>query len=235
MKSIFKVCILFLVLVCVGCATVRGPQTFEVSGDYRSRHIKKIAVLPMMLSLSTQSLVNFESIGSLPSDVDTCRLIYPIVVNTVEHKNYTLLEPQTMAELFEKNGLHNIQQVYGLESKKLGGILNADAVLYFFIIDASSISEITFFVKLVDAKDGAVLWSSICNAPQRGGMAGGIAGGIGGAIGGGLSFFGPFAAAGGALVGSKIDKFIYSKLATMEGKIKETVINGFKSLPKMRI
>lgn len=233
-SSLIKVCILFIISsLCIGCATVRLPPTYEVSKDYASRNIKSIAVLPVELSLSTQALVNFKNIGAIPEDGDVCKLFHPIIVNAVKQKRYAILDSETMIELLEKNRLYNIQQIYALNKEELAKIFNkVDAVLYTFVIDASSVNNIKFFAYLMDTRDASLLWATSAKASEGGGMVGAVSGGVGGVIAAGASFLGPIAAAGGALVGDKISRFMYSKLVPLESKAKQTVVQNFKTLPK---
>jgi hypothetical protein len=233
-KLITKAICFFLVFLINGCATVRLPANFELAGDYKARQIKTIAVLPVELSLSTEGLTNFERAGGLPKDEDICRIFYPAVIKALKHKNYAILDTNKMISLLQENGLENIQQVYIFPKGKLAKILNADALLYFYVFDVSSLANISFFVTLVDARDQKVLWSSLGTASQQRGMAGGVAGGVGGAIAAGIGLFSPAAAVAGAVVGSKVENFIFSQISSLEDRAKQTVGNSFKSLPVCR-
>jgi hypothetical protein len=119
----------------------------------RAHYPKSIAVLP---------LYN-ETI-----DIDAPKLVYPMIVQALEDKDYYVVPPLLVLEMLaEVKNVREGGQMNAYSVKELGDLLHADTLLMVTLTDwstkylvvASTVTVAATF-RLVDVKSGALLWET---------------------------------------------------------------------------
>jgi len=153
MKSLFAICSLMMALLLTGCA--KEPVKTDYSAFKQSKPKSILVLLPQNQSPEVNA-----SHGLLAS------VTYPLA-----ESGYYVLPVAVVEETFKQNGVTNAADINAVSMTKLHQIFGADAVMYITITQygtsyqvINSDTRVTANAKLVDLRNGALLWSGSATA-----------------------------------------------------------------------
>ena len=158
---------LFLSILATGCATVQ-PYDYTT---YRQSHPRSILVLP--------------PVNNSP-DVHATYSLYSQLAYPLAESGYYIFPVALVDETFKQNGLTAPADIHAVAPAKLQQIFGADAALYVVITQygstytiINSAAVVTASAKLIDLKNGNLLWQGSATASSeesQGNSNGGLAG-----------------------------------------------------------
>ena len=151
-----------------GCATPPAPRDF---GAFRKADPKSILVLP--------------PVNATP-DVSATPSVYAQVTFPLAESGYYVLPVSLVDQTLKLNGIQTANDAREIPTIKLREIFGADAVLYLTVKRYGSVYQVltsdavvTLEAKLVDLRDGQLLWEGVAtasSAEQRGSNQAGLLG-----------------------------------------------------------
>lgn len=166
MKSIFAICAVMMVLLLTGCAK---PVQHDYSAFKQSKPKSILVLLPQNQSPEVAASHGMLSQVTLP----------------LSEAGYYVLPVAVVEETFKQNGMTNAGDISAASPAKLHKIFGADAVLYITVVQygtsyqiITSDTRVTANAKLVDLRNGQLLWSGSATASSNEGdnSSGGIIG-----------------------------------------------------------
>lgn len=155
MKSIFAICAVMITLLLTGCAK---PVQQDYSAFKQSKPKSILVVLPQNQSPEVSA-----SHGMLS------QVTYPL-----SEAGYYVLPVAVVEETFKQNGMTNAGVISATSPAKLHKIFGADAVLYITVVQygtsyqvITSDTRVTANAKLVDLRNGKLLWSGSATASSN--------------------------------------------------------------------
>ncbi|ARB83682.1 MULTISPECIES: DUF799 domain-containing protein [Yersinia] len=155
MKSIFAICAVMITLLLTGCAK---PVQQDYSAFKQSKPKSILVVLPQNQSPEVSA-----SHGMLS------QVTYPL-----SEAGYYVLPVAVVEETFKQNGMTNAGDISATSPAKLHKIFGADAVLYITVVQygtsyqvITSDTRVTANAKLVDLRNGKLLWSGSATASSN--------------------------------------------------------------------
>ena len=157
MKSIFAICAVMITLLLTGCAK---PVQQDYSAFKQSKPKSILILLPQNQSPEVSA-----SHGMLS------QVTYPL-----SEAGYYVLPVAVVEETFKQNGMTNAGDISATSPAKLHKIFGADAVLYITVVQygtsyqvITSDTRVTANAKLVDLRNGKLLWSGSATASSNDG------------------------------------------------------------------
>ncbi|CFR16128.1 DUF799 domain-containing protein [Yersinia frederiksenii] len=166
MKSIFAICAVMMALLLTGCAK---PVQHDYSAFKQSKPKSILVLLPQNQSPEVAASHGMLSQVTLP----------------LSEAGYYVLPVAVVEETFKQNGMTNAGDISAANPAKLHKIFGADAVLYITVVQygtsyqiITSDTRVTANAKLVDLRNGQLLWSGSATASSNEGdnSSGGIIG-----------------------------------------------------------
>jgi hypothetical protein len=166
MKSIFAICAVMMALLLTGCAK---PVQHDYSAFKQSKPKSILVLLPQNQSPEVAASHGMLSQVTLP----------------LSEAGYYVLPVAVVEETFKQNGMTNAGDISAASPAKLHKIFGADAVLYITVVQygtsyqiITSDTRVTANAKLVDLRNGQLLWSGSATASSNEGdnSSGGIIG-----------------------------------------------------------
>ncbi|CNI62355.1 putative lipoprotein [Yersinia intermedia] len=155
MKSIFAICAVMITLLLTGCAK---PVQQDYSAFKQSKPKSILILLPQNQSPEVSA-----SHGMLS------QVTYPL-----SEAGYYVLPVAVVEETFKQNGMTNAGDISATSPAKLHKIFGADAVLYITVVQygtsyqvITSDTRVTANAKLVDLRNGKLLWSGSATASSN--------------------------------------------------------------------
>ncbi|MCB5321709.1 DUF799 domain-containing protein [Yersinia intermedia] len=155
MKSIFAICAVMITLLLTGCAK---PVQQDYSAFKQSKPKSILILLPQNQSPEVSA-----SYGMLS------QVTYPL-----SEAGYYVLPVAVVEETFKQNGMTNAGDISATSPAKLHKIFGADAVLYITVVQygtsyqvITSDTRVTANAKLVDLRNGKLLWSGSATASSN--------------------------------------------------------------------
>ncbi|MGP2408038.1 DUF799 domain-containing protein [Yersinia sp. 2545 StPb PI] len=155
MKSIFAICAVMITLLLTGCAK---PVQQDYSAFKQSKPKSILVLLPQNQSPEVSA-----SHGMLS------QVTYPL-----SEAGYYVLPVAVVEETFKQNGMTNAGDISAASPAKLHKIFGADAVLYITVVQygtsyqvITSDTRVTANAKLVDLRNGKLLWSGSATASSN--------------------------------------------------------------------
>ena len=155
MKSIFAICAVMITLLLTGCAK---PVQQDYSAFKQSNPKSILILLPQNQSPEVSA-----SHGMLS------QVTYPL-----SEAGYYVLPVAVVEETFKQNGMTNAGDISATSPAKLHKIFGADAVLYITVVQygtsyqvITSDTRVTANAKLVDLRNGKLLWSGSATASSN--------------------------------------------------------------------
>lgn len=155
MKSIFAICAVMITLLLTGCAK---PVQQDYSAFKQSKPKSILVLLPQNQSPEVSA-----SHGMLS------QVTYPL-----SEAGYYVLPVAVVEETFKQNGMTNAGDISAVSPAKLYKIFGADAVLYITVVQygtsyqvITSDTRVTANAKLVDLRNGKLLWSGSATASSN--------------------------------------------------------------------
>ena len=152
MKPIFALLSLVAALLLTGCAK---PTQYDYSAFKQSKPRSILVLLPQNTSPEVEASHGFLSQATLPL-AEAGYYVFPVAV---------------VEETFKQNGVSSPNDMHAVSIAKLRQIFGADAVLYLTVSQygtsyqvISSDTRVSASAKLVDLRNGSVLWSGSATA-----------------------------------------------------------------------
>jgi len=156
MNSLFSLKTVLLILLLFLFPTTAFPEepsereAWEVAPDFASFGVKNVAVLPM---------------DNLSLEPEGEKILYDAVYTRLKNKGYSKIDKEHVSQVMLKLGVKTPGQLAGISLKRLGKMLNADAVLFGQVDQSAAVHTgiydavvVSCTLRLVHCESGKTLW-----------------------------------------------------------------------------
>jgi len=150
LKTVLLVLLLFLLPINAFSEEPSEREAWEVAPNFASFGVKNVAILPM---------------DNLSLEPEGEKILYEAVYTRLKNKGYSKIDKEHVNKIMLQLGVKTPGQLAGISLKRLGKMLNADAVLFGQVDQSAAVHTglydavvVSCTLRLVHCESGKTLW-----------------------------------------------------------------------------